>query len=361
MLAHELRNPLAPIRNAVQLMERMPPTDPVQEVMRRMIERQSAHLTRIVDDMLDITRITRGTLSLEKTVVDLADVVARAVELATPAIEHGKHELSIDLPERPLLVNGDLSRLTQVLGNLLANAARFTQSGGRISVRVREEDDYAVLRVKDNGRGIPPDSLESIFGMFVQGKQPIHRVGGGLGVGLELARRITELHGGSVQAKSEGEDRGSELIVRLPRGPQIAPAAPVAQLLPLGDMAARRILVVDDNIDAAVSLAVLLRTLGHNTSIAHDGAMALKVAEEFRPDLVLLDIGLPGMNGYEVAGRLRQRFGESVRIVAVTGWGQEADRARSQEAGFDVHLVKPVEEDELRRILEAGSGSASVH
>jgi CheY-like chemotaxis protein len=339
-------------------MERLPAADPVQAEMRRTVERQSAHLMRIVDDMLDIARVTRGTLSIEQARVDMAEVVARAVETATAG--QVKHKLSIDLASGPLLVTGDLARLTQVVGNLLTNAARYTPEGGSISVRGWREDGQVVLAVRDTGRGIPAASLESIFGMFVQGKDVMQRVGGGLGVGLALARRLAELHGGSVVAKSEGEGKGSEFTLRLPVGalPQATPQAKAAP--PPEKVAAKRVLIVDDNLDAAATLDQLMRSLGHTTMVAHDGTQALRMAAEFKPEVVLLDIGLPGMSGYEVARRLRAHSAHVMKIIAVTGWGTETDRSRSAEAGFDLHLVKPVDESALQRVMENG-GSSAIH
>src|SRR4051812_4737672 len=267
MLAHELRNPLAPIRNAVHIMARLAPGDPSQEAMRRTIDRQSAHLTHIVDDMLDITRITRGGLRIEHAAIDLRDIVQRAVEMSSPGIEAGRHTLDVALPERSLKVDGDAHRLTQLLGNLLNNSARYTPAGGRIWVSAAAEDGWVVVSVRDTGRGIEPQIMERIFDMFVQGRAPLQRVGGGLGIGLALARSIAELHGGTLEAHSEGEGRGSEFVLRLPRlqsakasaeTPQPAAAEPeAATLVP------RRILVVDDNVDAASTLDLLLRSLGH--------------------------------------------------------------------------------------------------
>ena len=364
MLAHELRNPLGPIRNAVQLMQRLPAADPVQDEMRDTIERQSSHLLRIVDDMLDIARITRGSLTLERGVIDLALAVRSAVEIATPGIERAKHVLRVDLPAAALFVDADPARLTQIIANLLTNATRFTPDGGRITLTARQEDGEAVLAVQDTGRGIAADSLESIFGMFVQGKEPLQRIGGGLGIGLAIARRIAELHGGRVEAHSAGEGLGSEFILRLPLAD--APAQPHAgapEPRPAQKTAARRVLIVDDHLDAARTLDEVLRSLGHATRVAHDGAAALAAVEEFKPEVVLLDIGLPGMDGYEVARRMRARRSEApLRIVAITGWGQEADRARSAAAGFDQHLVKPVEESTLQELLKDGDrNGATLH
>ncbi len=366
MLAHEIRNPLAPIRNAVQIMDRLELSDPAQVNMRRTIDRQSAHLARIADDMIDISRITRGALEVEKKVVEIDDVVSRAIEVSSPAIEAARHELHVDLPPRAVCVNGDVFRLTQVLSNLLNNSARYTPAGGSISLRVREEDGQAVIRVRDTGRGIDPSQIDTLFQMFVRGRTPLQRVGEGLGVGLALARNIVELHGGTIDASSEGEGKGAEFIVRLPlaqadaiaarKQPQVAQPASRA-------INAHRVLIVDDNVDAAETLNVLLRSLGHETRVVYEGAQALEIADEFKPDVVLLDIGLPGINGYEVARRLRSRAGRKLRIVAITGWGMDEDRKRSAEAGFDVHLVKPVRELDLRQILETNGhpGNGTVH
>jgi PAS domain S-box-containing protein len=362
MLAHELRNPLAPIRNAAQLMQRLPTADPAQEEMRSTIERQSSHLLRIVDDMLDIARITRGSLTLERRTIDLAHAVQGALEIAAPQIEQAKQILRVELPAAPLHVYADPARLTQVVGNLLTNATRFTADGGSITLNGRQEGDQAVLSVHDTGCGIAAGSLESIFGMFVQDKEPLRRVGGGLGIGLALARRIAELHGGNVEARSAGEGQGSEFILRLPLA-----AAPQQAALPERRRAentlARRVLIVDDHVDAAITLDAVLRSLGHDTRVVHDGPAALTAVEEYKPEVVLLDIGLPGMDGYEVARRLRERRNRPpLRIVAITGWGQPADRTRSAEAGFDLHLVKPVDEGSLQRALENGDrNGATLH
>ena len=361
MLAHELRNPLAPIRTAVQVMAKAPNDADTCEAMRQTIDRQSAQLARIVDDMIDIARITKGSLVIEHQPVELGDVVRRAVETAAPAIEAARHALDLDAPDSGFLVYGDRDRLTQLLSNLLNNAARYTPPGGRISVRVRREDGHAILSVRDTGRGIEPQVMDRIFDMFVQGRSPLERVGGGLGIGLALARRIAELHGGTLHATSEGEGKGSELILRLPLSPvKPAPereraAAPARAAVP------RRVLVVDDNVDAAATLELLLKSLGHETRMAHDGVRALDIAREFRPEVILLDIGMPGLDGYEVARRLRaMNHGQNFRIVAITGWGQDDDRTRTKEAGFDVHLVKPVDLRVLSKVLDDRNG-ATLH
>lgn len=360
VLAHEMRNPLAPIRVAVQVMASAAPEDPVQKTMRDTIDRQSAHLVRIVDDMLDIARLTRGTLPMSNDAVDLGDVVRDAVETARPVIDARNHRLHVDLPPEELVVLGDIHRLTQMMANLVNNAARYTYPGGNIWIRGRSEGRQAVITVRDDGCGIDPRMLDRIFGMFVQGRSPLQRAGGGLGVGLALARRIAELHGGSLAARSEGENKGSEFTVRMPLAEETAVHAMRQQNAPAVTAAAalRRVLVVDDNADAADSLGLLLKSLGHETRVVHDGHDALEVAAQFRPDIVLLDIGMPGLDGYEVAKRLRALDRDhDVRIIAVTGWGQEADRRKSQEAGFDLHLVKPVNTHDLARALNERSGS----
>ena len=360
-LAHELRNPLAPIRTAVEVMAKVPGSDPAQQAMRETIDRQSAQLARIVDDMLDIARVTRGAMSLELASVDLAEALRRAIETSAPAIEAGRHRLDVELPPEPLVVHGDMHRLTQILVNLLNNAARYTPQAGRIAVRARREDGWSVIEVSDNGRGIEPGMLERIFHMFVQGRAALEKIGAGLGVGLALARRIAEAHGGALQAQSEGENKGAQFTLRLPL--LKTPAQPIgtAAEATARPMLAKRILVVDDNVDAATTLQLLLKSLGHEACAVFDGQQALSTALEFRPDVVLLDIGMPGLDGYEVARRLRAlKRGEPLRIIAVTGWGQEADRTRSREAGFDVHLVKPVDPRLLTSVI-ANNNGATLH
>jgi PAS domain S-box-containing protein len=364
VLAHELRNPLAPIRNAVHVMATAPAGHPAHEAMRQTIDRQSAQLARIVDDMLDIARITRGSLSIEQRPVEMAEVVRRAIETATPPIEAGKHTVDVDLPAERMLVQGDAQRLTQLVANLLNNSARYTPDGGLIAVSARAEEGRAVVRVRDNGCGIEPQMIDRIFDMFVQGRDPVQRVGGGLGVGLVLARRIAEAHDGSLEADSEGENKGSEFTLRIPLSDIPVASADSAHAVSdahVKPIVPRRVLVVDDNVDAATTLNLLLKSLGHETCVAYDGVQALTMAVDFRPDIVLLDIGMPGLDGYEVARRMRAlRRDLPLRIVAVTGWGQETDRQKSQEAGFDVHLVKPVDANELARVLGERTG-ATLH
>jgi PAS domain S-box-containing protein len=359
-LAHELRNPLAPIRAAVQVMAKAPPGDPAQEAMRATIDRQSAQLTRIVNDMVDISRITRGQVGMVRAPADIGQAARRAVEATAPLMEAARHSLVVTLPPQGVVVDGDLDRLTQVLTNLLNNAARYTPEGGRISLTAGMEGADAVVRVRDNGRGIEPQMIERIFDMFVQVRAP--RRGGGLGIGLALARKIAELHGGSLEARSDGPGKGSEFTVRLPLAePQERSAEEAVVNRQAVSPATRRVLVVDDNEDAAATLDLLLKALGHETRVVHDGQAALKTVGEFRPDVVLLDIGMPGLDGYEVARRLRaQKKQRPLRIVAVTGWGQEADRQKSREAGFDLHLVKPVEPVDLARVFDE-KGGATLH
>ncbi|HEX4268302.1 MAG TPA: PAS domain S-box protein [Steroidobacteraceae bacterium] len=352
ILAHELRNPLAPIRNAVSVMERVQGDSAIQAAMRQTIARQAAHLARIVDELLDVSRVTRGTFTIEPQDVDMVDVVERAVEMVRPEADQLHQTLQIDVPRAPIGTRGDPDRLLQLLTNLLTNAVRFTPPAGRISVRLRVNADQIEITVADSGRGIAADDLHGIFGLFVQGKEAVNRVGGGLGVGLALARRIAELHQGTIEAHSAGPGGGSEFIIRLPQQEIANDVVQPQRAEP--PQISKRVLVVDDNVDTANTLQLLLRSLGHETRVANDGPAALAAADEFRPDVVLLDIGMSGMNGYEVARRLRSRKEGRLKIVAITGWGTDADRARSTDAGFDVHLVKPVDEVELRQILING-------
>jgi PAS domain S-box-containing protein len=368
VLAHELRNPLAPIRNAVQLQLIAAPTDPVQEISRTIIDRQSGQLIRIVEDLLDINRIARGTFSIDARPVSVATIVERAVETSRPAIDEARHTLKIEIGEMPPQISGDELRLAQALTNLLNNASRYTAPGGEIVVKVvrtRIDDNSRVaISVRDNGRGIEPAFLNSIFGMFVQGRNIMNRPSAGLGVGLALARSIVELHHGTLEARSQGAGKGSEFIITLPMLAGASAAVPASLVETLGatSLAAStkkyRILVVDDNVDASVMLASLLKLHGHEVLAIHEGGDAIAAFEGFRPEIVLLDLGMPGMDGLEVARRLRKR-NRSPRplIVAVTGWAQPEDEKRSREAGFDVHLVKPVEESALLQALEVHSRS----
>ena len=362
MLAHELRNPLAPIRTAVQVMAHASAEPAAREQLRQTIDRQSANLVRIVDDLVDISRITRGVLNLERAPADLLEIVRHAIDTTIPAIESRRHALEVIAPPMPVTVMVDRHRMNQVLVNLLNNAARYTPEGGAISVSVEVGGGFASVRIRDNGRGVEPEMQERIFDMFVQGRSPVERASGGLGVGLALARRLVEMHGGTLQVNSGGKDQGSEFVVRLtlPRevtaNPATGPATAATRPAP---SVPRRILIVDDNTDAAQTLQMLLKSLGHEVRVANDGQHALEAATDFGPEVVLLDIGMPGMNGYEVARRLRTLNASKppIRIVAVTGWGQDLDRQQSREAGFDVHLVKPVDMEQLESILAERNGA----
>ena len=356
MLAHELRNPLAPIRNALHIMNQPGTGTATVEGLREMMERQVQHMTRMVDDLLDVSRITRGKIALRKELVDFTSVVNRVVEAIRPLIDDRQQQLTVDLPPEPLRLDADPTRLEQTLANLLNNAAKYTGHGGHIWLSARQQDGELVLRVRDNGVGIAADMLTRIFEPFVQSDRVLHHSEGGLGIGLTLVRSLVEMHGGSVTAHSDGQGKGSEFIVRLPalsHEQQVTVAKATREGgESLGAVPQRRILVVDDNVDAAESLAMLLRTEGHDVRVAHDGPAALAAVDADPPDLVFLDIGMPVMSGYEVARRLRQGPGlQDLQLVAMTGWGQEEDRRRSQEAGFNQHLVKPVELDVLRKLL----------
>ena len=355
-LAHELRNPLAPIRNSLQILK-MPRLDAATvERSREMMERQVHHLVRLVDDLLDVSRVMRGKIELRKERVELATVVAQAVETVQPLVEAQGHELTVNLPPESLPLDADPVRLAQVVGNLLTNAAKYTEAKGRIWLSAQRQGDEALLRVRDTGIGIAPDMLPHVFELFVQADHSSTKAQGGLGIGLTLVKNLVEMHHGTVEAHSTGLGAGCEFVVRLPLTLQEerqrikedngkAPKEPSRS-------SDHRLLVIDDNVDAAESLAMLLRLKGHEVRVAHDGPSGLKLATSYRPDMVFLDIGMPGMDGYEVARRLRQLPGlDNVRLAALTGWGQQEDRRRTAEAGFDNHLVKPAELEALERLL----------
>jgi signal transduction histidine kinase len=354
MLGHELRNPLAPMLTALQLMRLRGDTGVERE--RIVIERQTRHLVRLVDDLLDVSRIARGKIDLRVERVDAADVVAKAIEMASPLLEEREHDLHVDLA-RGLVVDGDPARLAQVMANLLTNAAKYTERGGTVTVRGDSRDGFALLSVRDSGMGIAPDMLPRVFDMFTQERQALARTQGGLGLGLSIVRNLVELHGGTVEAFSEGRNRGSEFVVRLPLSSGAAAeagreSAPRVQARP--EREGPLVLIVDDNADAAAMLAEYVRSLGYRVRTAHDGPAALKSAAEILPHVALLDIGLPVMDGYELAARLREiQRGDGLKLVAVTGYGQAADRDRSRQAGFDAHLVKPVDLDDLAGVLAA--------
>ncbi len=359
MLGHELRNPLAPIVTALELMKLRAPGQSSKE--REVIERQVRHLTRLVDDLLDISRITRGKVHLDKRPVRLAHAVAKAVEIASPLFEQRRHRVTVALGDDDLWLDADEARIAQVLANLLTNAAKYTNPGGEIAIGARRDHDAAVIVVQDNGRGLASELLPRIFDLFVQGGQESDRAQGGLGIGLALVRNLVTMHGGTVTAHSEGPDRGSEFVVRLPALPagyRDGASAPEPSGLHR-QAPPRRILVVDDNEDAAMLLADVLRMRGHEVEIANDAPSALERVERFAPEIAMLDIGLPVIDGYELAARIRARMGPAVRMFAVTGYGQDHDRSRCEAAGFDRHFVKPVDPSELIATIESeGPGPA---
>jgi len=343
-LAHELRNPLAPLRNGLQVMRLAAADRAAVASAREIMDRQLNLLVHLVDDLLDIARITHGNVELKKESVELKSVVNSAVETSLPLIEAGHHTLTINIPDEPLIINIDPIRIAQVLSNLLNNAAKYTPPGGTIRLSVQRNDRELQIEIIDSGVGIPAESLHAVFDMFAQLKQNKDRAQGGLGIGLTLVRRLVELHGGTVVASSPGINGGSTFNVRLPLS-EITSTAPNAPLIELRDtgIAKFRVLIVDDNVDAADTLSTMLTIIGHTTCVANDGFQALKIAQEFSPDVVFLDIGMPEMNGYEVAKALRKFPGaERITLIALTGWGSENDRVLSDAAGFDWHLTKPV-------------------
>jgi signal transduction histidine kinase len=356
-LAHELRNPLAPIGSALQVIKRTDGQDLNLGQARDTIERQFGQMVRLVDDLLDVGRITRDKLELRPQPTELESVIQQAAESCRALAETGQHRLRIALPADPIWVHGDSVRLTQVFSNLLNNACKFTEPGGNINIAVEREGEHAVITVSDTGIGIAPDQLHNIFEMFSQVDQSLERNRSGLGIGLTLVKRLVELHSGSIAANSDGLNRGSTFTVRLPalaNEPKSVPEK-MSSAKPASSTATdspKRILITDDNQDAANTMAMLLRLLGHEVEIAYDGPEAIQTAEIYGPEIMLLDIGLPGMNGYDVCRSIRQQpWGKSIRIVALTGWGQEEDRRNAREAGFDDHLVKPVDPQTLRKAI----------
>ncbi len=377
MLAHELRNPLAPIHSAVELMRLRPLVDPQLNWARDVIARQLTSLTRLVDDLLDVSRITRGKINLTRQVIELDALISRAVETVHPLFDEHKHELTLELPEPGVKVFGDPTRLTQAIANVLGNAAKYTDVGGQVSLATLVHESDVEIRIRDNGIGIRPEMLPHVFELFTQLDRTDGRMQtpGGLGIGLALVQRLVQMHGGEVSAASEGPGKGSEFVIRLPlleedvepvKAPPASPAVPsdaapsgsdvaadVAPLVAAGTARmARRILIADDNNDALESLATLLELSGHEVFTATNGGTALQSAERHLPEVVLLDIGMPMLDGYEVAKRIRaQPWGQRITLVALTGWGQDSDRRRSREAGFDSHLVKPLDLETLTDLL----------
>ncbi|HUQ74302.1 MAG TPA: PAS domain S-box protein [Burkholderiales bacterium] len=356
VLAHELRNPLAPISNALSLLARKPTADPAEIWVRDVLQRQTTQLARLVDDLLDVSRITRAALVLDRKPIDLRTVVRHAADASMQWYEQRRHTLDVNVSDERVVVDGDEVRLSQVVQNLLHNAAKYTPEGGRIDVRVRRDGAHAVIVVRDNGIGMAPETLNTAFELFKQAHQGLDRTQGGLGVGLTLVQRLVRMHGGSVEARSEGPGRGSEFIVRLAlrEEPAIVRQAGEGRPgMPAAKPARRRILVVDDNRDAAQALRLLLESDGHEVRVASDGPGGLSLAQQYPPDVALLDIGLPQMDGYELARRMRQDPAlAGALLVAVTGYGQMHDRARASASGFNHHLVKPVEFSALQRLLQ---------
>ncbi|QBE67522.1 response regulator [Pseudoduganella lutea] len=351
VLAHELRNPLAPIRNGLELLRLGGGGSDVVAKVGGMMDRQLSHMTHLINDLLDIARVSSGKIVLHREAADLNRIAAAAVEASMPAIEAAGHDLEVQLPPEPLPIEADTVRISQVIGNLLTNAAKYTPRNGRIRVAAHADGDIAVITVTDNGIGIPAESLDAVFDMFTQVARHMERSNGGLGIGLSLVRRLVALHGGTATAASPGAGQGSTFTIRLPLA---GTAAPLAEPSPSARAATRRlrILIADDNVDAAHSLSDLLALDGHDTRVAADGAAALDVAAQFQPEVVFLDIGMPGMDGYETARRLRGVPGlDGVRLAALTGWGAAEDRARSRAAGFDHHLLKPAVPAEVNAVL----------
>ncbi len=353
MLAHELRNPLAPMRNALEMVRLSADNPELLSNARGTMERQVAHMVRLTDDLLDVSRITRNRLELHVEAVDLRAAIHHAMESSTPLLKERKHVVTLSLPAEPLMVSADEGRLAQVLYNLLGNAAKYTHPGGEIDVRATREGDEAIVVVSDNGIGLSREHLNNVFEMFVQVDTSLERSHGGLGLGLTLSRRIVELHGGTLSAESAGLHQGSTFTVRLPVVEAVIAAPPSDRRANMA-VTGRRILLADDNKDAADSLASLLRMVGHDVRVVYDGVNALTQAELFRPEVMLLDIGMPVLNGLALASRIRELpWGANVRLIALTGWGQPEDIKRSEIAGFDHHLVKPVELSRLHELLGA--------
>ncbi|MFO0809323.1 MAG: PAS domain S-box protein [Gemmataceae bacterium] len=359
MLAHELRNPLAPIRNSLHILRMGSPQESATDCVTEMMERQVNHMVHLVDDLLEVSRISRGKIELRLEPVEVAGVVRTAVETSRPLIDAGGHQLALAIPAEPLTLKGDFVRLTQIVANLLNNAAKYSDAGGQIWLSVRREKDGVAISVKDTGQGIPPDMIPRIFDLFMQVDRGPHRTRDGLGIGLTLVKSLVEMHGGSVVAHSEGLGRGSEFVVRLPLWKEGGGSAKdkkrasnsVSSFV-LHPSPLRKVLVVDDNRDAAESLGVLLKLLGADVKVVFSGPDALEALATYKPAVVLLDIGMPGMDGHEVARRIRQQpDAKDVTLIALTGWGQEEDRLRSESAGFDYHLIKPADVNALQTLL----------
>jgi PAS domain S-box-containing protein len=357
-LAHELRNPLAPMRNVLEMLSLKELTDPQVIWGREVFERQVRHMTRLVDDLLEMSRITRGKLELRIEQVDLVTVLTAAIENSRPMVLLASHELIVAIPGEPVMLQADATRLAQMIQNVLDNAAKFTPPGGKIWLSASREGAEVAIRIRDSGIGIPAASLERVFDMFSQLENAIDRSQGGLGIGLSLVRALALLHGGTVEARSEGIGKGSEFVIRLPVSEEETVDAARPRELRDANGSGRNILVVDDNQDAAVSLSMVLQIEGHHVQVAFNGTSGFEATRESRPDVVILDIGMPDINGYEVARRIRkEHWGNEIELIALTGWGQEKDRSDAFSAGFDHHFTKPADLDRLIELLqEAGNG-----
>jgi signal transduction histidine kinase len=352
-LAHELRNPLAPVRHGLDILRKSPDSADAAEI-REMMDRQLVHLVRLIDDLLDVSRVSQGKIEFRKERIQVADVVRSALESSQPLIDSARHSLTLDVPPEPTWLDADLTRLAQVVGNLLNNAAKYTPDGGRIGLSVRTDGDDAVIAVSDNGLGIPADMQSKVFQLFTQVENHTGRARGGLGIGLALVKQLVAMHDGSVSAESAGTDQGSVFTVRIPLAAYKVETQPQTKQLAAQPAPTRplKVLVIDDNVPVAQTVGWMLEEIGHQYHLVHDGREALQAAREFRPDAILLDIGLPVMDGYAVCRAFRQDdLFKDALIIAQTGWGQQRDKALASEAGFDHHLVKPVAYDDLERIL----------
>ncbi|MGH8199462.1 MAG: hybrid sensor histidine kinase/response regulator [Steroidobacteraceae bacterium] len=353
-LAHELRNPLAPICAAAELLKQAKSLAPELRAATAILERQARHMTHLVDDLLDMSRITSGRIRLQPEPIDLTELLRGVIETYRQSAETLRHQVTFAASGVPVYVNGDRIRLAQIASNILHNAVKYTPPGGRIEIGLRTENRQAIVNVRDNGMGIPPEMLEHIFEPFAQLDRSFERADGGLGIGLTLAKRLVELHQGRIEVRSAGRGKGTEFLIHLPTTAAAPTRRERARDTDFDPSVSRRVLIADDNHDAAVSLSILLQSMGHDTRVVHDGIEALEEAELFRPEVVLLDLGMPRLDGYETARRLAGRpWAAAMQIVAVTGWGQEADRQRAKEAGFHRHLVKPVDLDALREVISS--------